>query len=182
CESPLTFQAIIIWHDELAEGKILHRDIIDLEATYAVPDAKAAPAQPEAGAEHTNGAAPPHAANGARPGANAPPIAPGGDDEIDEVEAERARLAAEEDDEDDFENALSLAAMEAELKPQVVETFETVAAEYKKLRRLQDQDVEFKLKNTSLSPSQERRYRKLREEIGAAVKSLSLNQARNQPP
>ncbi len=40
CESPLTFQAIIIWRDELNEGKILLRDIIDLEATYAGPDAK----------------------------------------------------------------------------------------------------------------------------------------------
>jgi RNA polymerase primary sigma factor len=41
CESPLTFQAIIIWRDELNEGKILLREIIDLEATYAGPDAKA---------------------------------------------------------------------------------------------------------------------------------------------
>ena len=40
CESPLTFQAIIIWRDELNEGKIFLRDIIDLEATYAGPDAK----------------------------------------------------------------------------------------------------------------------------------------------
>src|SRR5207237_9035773 len=44
CESPLTFQAIIIWRDELNEGKIFLRDIIDLEATYAGPDAKAMPA------------------------------------------------------------------------------------------------------------------------------------------
>ncbi|MBN9023571.1 MAG: RNA polymerase sigma factor RpoD, partial [Rhizobiales bacterium] len=140
CESPLTFQAIIIWHDELAEGKILLRDIIDLEATYAGPDAKAAPAQGEDEAE--GGQAQPAAGqNGrGRPGA-APPRT--GDDEVDEVEAERARLAAEEDEEDDFENAMSLAAMEAELKPQVVATFQTVADEYKKLRRLQDQDVEF---------------------------------------
>ena len=50
CESPLTFQAIIIWHDELQAGKILLRDIIDLEATYAGPDAKAAPAAPDGGA------------------------------------------------------------------------------------------------------------------------------------
>jgi RNA polymerase primary sigma factor len=179
CESPLTFQAIIIWHDELQAGKILLRDIIDLEATYAGPDAKAAPAAPD-GANGADGAPAPAIAgqNGARPAAKAPPIAPSGDDEVDEVEAERARLAAEEDDEDDFENALSLAAMEAELKPQVVATFETVAAEYKKLRRLQDQDVEFKMKNTTLSPSQERRYKKLKDEIVAAVKSLSLNQAR----
>src|SRR3954465_12163660 len=45
CESPLTFQAIIIWRDELNEGKIFLRDIIDLEATYAGPDAKNAPMQ-----------------------------------------------------------------------------------------------------------------------------------------
>src|SRR6476619_103233 len=57
CESPLTFQAIIIWRDELNEGKVFLRDIIDLEATYAGPDAKAIPApviggdgQPAAGA------------------------------------------------------------------------------------------------------------------------------------
>ena len=46
CESPLTFQAIIIWRDELNEGKILLRDIIDLEATYQGPDAKPTPSQP----------------------------------------------------------------------------------------------------------------------------------------
>ena len=46
CESPLTFQAIIIWRDELNEGKILLRDIIDLEATYQGPDAKPAPQVP----------------------------------------------------------------------------------------------------------------------------------------
>src|SRR5262245_63925276 len=46
CESPLTFQAIIIWRDELNDGKILLRDIIDLEATYAGPDGKNAPALP----------------------------------------------------------------------------------------------------------------------------------------
>ena len=44
CESPLTFQAIIIWRDELNEGKVFLRDIIDLDATYAGPDAKAIPA------------------------------------------------------------------------------------------------------------------------------------------
>ncbi|HVY19634.1 MAG TPA: sigma-70 family RNA polymerase sigma factor, partial [Bauldia sp.] len=179
CESPLTFQAIIIWRDELAAGKILLRDIIDLEATYAGPDAKNAPIQvhtpPENGQQNGRGnpyikIQPP-----------TPPLAPrGGDsDDDDEVAQERARLAAqEEEDEDEFENAMSLAAMEAELKPKVVETFDTVAAEYKKLRRLQDQDVELKLGNKTLSPSQERRYKSLKNEIVTAVKSLSLNQHR----
>src|SRR5690606_10995279 len=117
-----------------AEGKILLRDIIDLDATYAGPDAKAAPAAEDAVPEApaVNGAANGAAANGAaargKPAAaKAPPIAPADGDEIDEVEAERARQAAEEDDEDDFENALSLAAMELELKPKVVATFDSVA-------------------------------------------------------
>src|SRR5260370_18310082 len=48
CESPLTFQAIIIWRDELNDGKVFLRDIIDLEATYAAPAAKAAPPIPPA--------------------------------------------------------------------------------------------------------------------------------------
>jgi RNA polymerase primary sigma factor len=47
CESPLTFQAIIIWRDELNESKILLREIIDLEATYAGPEAKQAPSDVE---------------------------------------------------------------------------------------------------------------------------------------
>ncbi|HVY20272.1 MAG TPA: RNA polymerase sigma factor RpoD [Bauldia sp.] len=175
CESPLTFQAIIIWKDELAAGKILLRDIIDLEATYAGPDAKNAPIQVHTPPEgQQNGRGNPYV----RPQPT-PPLASRGGDDDDEVAQERARLAAqEEEDEDEFENAMSLAAMEAELKPKVVETFDTVANEYKKLRRLQDQDVELKLGNKTLSPSQERRYKSLKNEIVTAVKSLSLNQHR----
>ena len=82
----------------------------------------------------------------------------------------------EEDDEDDEEEAnISLAAMEAELKPQVLETFDRIAKTYKSLRKLQDQEVAEK---TKLSPSQTRRYKKLREELIEDVKSLSLNAAR----
>jgi RNA polymerase primary sigma factor len=81
-------------------------------------------------------------------------------------------------DDEDMENSLSLAAIEAELKPKVVETFDNVADAYKRLRRLQDQDIEFKLKNTTLSPAQERRYKKLKDDIISEVKSLRLNQTR----
>ena len=77
-----------------------------------------------------------------------------------------------------MENSLSLAAIEAELKPKVVETFDTIADSFKRLRRLQEQDIEFRLKNSSLSPAQERKYKKLKEEIISEVKSLRLNQAR----
>ncbi len=175
CESPLTFQAIIVWRDELAEAKALLRDIIDLEATYAGPEAKNQPVNPnppmggQAAIREQQAAA----AAARQKAEAAPSTAPRDDDE------EGAPRPVESDDEeDDLENALSLAAMEAELKPQVVETFDKVADAYKRLRKLQDQNVENKLKNESLSPSQERRYKKLKEELVADVKSLSLNQGR----
>src|SRR5258708_1842132 len=81
-------------------------------------------------------------------------------------------------DDDDMENSLSLAAIETELKPKVVETFDNIADAYKPLRRLQDQDIQNKLRNDSLSPAQERRYKKLKDDIISEVKSLRLNQAR----
>ena len=60
----------------------------------------------------------------------------------------------------------------------MLETFDTVANEYKRLRRLQDQDIQFKLKSQTLTPAQERKYKKLKEQIISEVKSLRLNQAR----
>jgi RNA polymerase primary sigma factor len=195
CESPLTFQAIIIWRDELNEGKVFLRDIIDLEATYAGPEGKAMNNNNPA-ANGADGAATPAGAPGAPPVTAAPPAAPTGptpfkagaaqakrsvapaegNAPVDEGEA--AAIADADLDDDDLENSLSLAAIEAELKPKVLETFDTVADSYKKLRRLQDQDIENKLKNESLSPSQERKYKKLKDEIITEVKSLRLNQAR----
>jgi RNA polymerase primary sigma factor len=183
CESPLTFQAIIIWRDELNDGKVFLRDIIDLEATYAGPDAKnmATPGVP--GAEGANGAN-----GGAAPFTAAPPVAPQAapaaapaaapKPDGEEGEGGEAQPPEGEFDDDDMENSLSLAAIEAELKPKVLETFDNVASAYKRLRRLQDQDIAFKLKSTSLSPAQERKYKKLKEEIIAEVKSLRLNQQR----
>ena len=170
CESPLTFQAIIIWRDELAAGKVLLRDIIDLEATYAGPEAKQMPAAPEtqqeAAAADDGMMAPPEPAERAP---STPPERPGLSGQPE---------GEPDEDEEDMENAMSLASMEAELKPKVVETFDRVADAYKRLRKLQDQNVEFKLKNDSLSPSQERRSKKLREDLIVDVKSLSLNQGR----
>src|SRR5512143_3951583 len=193
CESPLTFQAIIIWRDELNDGKVFLRDIIDLEATYAGPDAKnmqppvigpdgkpiaqVPGATPVPGAPHLQVVQP--VAPPAAPPAATPFKAPGADGE--EEPKDPGEAAAESDyDEDDMENSLSLAAIEAELKPKVVETFDTIADSFKKLRRLQEQDIENRLRSSSLplSPAQERKYRKLKEEIISEVKSLRLNQAR----
>ncbi len=192
CESPLTFQAIIIWRDELNEGKVFLRDIIDLEATYAGPDAKSMPAtvigpdgQPVPGVPGMPAAGVPVPGVAGLAQTPAPPAAPAAATPFKTADGNgldgdgKPEGAAEADfDDDDMENSLSLAAIEAELKPKVVETFDNVADAYKRLRRLQDQDIEFKLKNTTLSPAQERRYKKLKDDIIAEVKSLRLNQAR----
>ena len=169
CESPLTFQAIIIWRDELNEGATLLREIIDLETTYSGPEAKAAPQfqSPEKieadrkAAEEKERVRKERAAN----------------DDVTNVGGEG--VAIEEEDEEEDESNLSLAAMEAELRPQVMETFDIIADTYRKLRKLQDQQVEARLQATgTLSPAQERRYKELKDQLIKAVKSLSLNQNR----
>jgi RNA polymerase primary sigma factor len=187
CESPLTFQAIIIWRDELNEGKVLLRDIIDLDATYAGPDAKAMPAlvsspdgrfvvgiavldQPGQPRQMQAGAAAPATAISSTPGSQRTD---------EQVTAEHGTIdESNPDDDEDMENWLSVAAIEAELKPKVIETFDIVAGAYKQLRRLQDQDIQFQLKRLSISPAQERRYKTLKNKIIGEVKSLRLNRAR----
>ena len=184
CESPLTFQAIIIWRDELNEGKVLLRDIIDLDATYAGPDAKAMPAplivpdgqliddvavldQPERRSQMPAPIVAPFV-----------PFKPADKSAGSEETAGDGRITESNLDDDDMDNWLSVAAIEAELKPKVIETFDNIADTYKRLRRLQDQDIQFQLKRLSLSPAQERKYGKLKSEIIGEVKSLRLNQAR----
>ncbi len=145
CESPLTFQAIIIWRDEINEGKVPLREIIDLEATFAGPDAKKPPAKE--GEENADG----------------------------DKAADKKAEAATDDDDDDDEGGLSMAAMEAELKPKVLETFDNIARNYKALRRLHDIEIAGK---TRLTPAQAKRARTLRNAIINDVKSLHLNNAR----
>ncbi|MEI3851505.1 MULTISPECIES: RNA polymerase sigma factor RpoD [Ensifer] len=171
CESPLTFQALIIWRDELNEGQTLLREIIDLETTYSGPEAKAAPQfqSPEKIEADRKAAEEKEKTRKVRTAAN--------DDDITNVGGDV--MPTEEEEEDDDESNLSLAAMEAELRPQVMETLDIIAETYKKLRKLQDQQVEARLAATgTLSPAQERRYKELKDELIKAVKSLSLNQNR----
>lgn len=168
CESPLTFQAIIIWRDQLAEGEILLRDIIDLEATYAGPDAKQAaptvevPSKPEPEQVKEKAKA-------------APKRASGDDDEYVPEEPEPPQDPVEDDD-DEFDNALSLSAMEAELKPQVVETFNRIADAYGQMREMQDRHAEDR--SATVSDVETKKLSALRGEVITDVKSLSLNTSR----
>jgi len=205
CEGPLTFEALTVWRDELNEGKALLRDIIDLEAMYGgIPGAETPGAVP--GAAPIPGivvpGAPAAAAPNGAPGITPPPMTPPpaapipppppkpqpvkavGDGEPGEggekpegSEGGEAGLAGLDDDFDDESN-LSLSAMEAALKPQVLATLDQIAALYKRLGKLQDAQVEAALGADELSTSQERRFNKLRNETVDLVKSLRLNNNR----
>ena len=148
CESPLTFQAIIIWRDELNEGKVLLRDIIDLDATLAGPEAKKVD-------RSAAGAAPP------------PSGAPSG----------AAEGEPDENDENASAN-LSLSGMEIELKPQVLASFDVIATIYKRLRRLQDQHIALQMQGKELTKGQIKRTDKYSKEIIEEVKSLALHNNR----
>ncbi|HEY1637920.1 MAG TPA: RNA polymerase sigma factor RpoD [Rhizomicrobium sp.] len=208
CESPLTFEALTVWRDELNDGKVLLRDIIDLEAMYSMgPDGKPnvpPPVGPD-GKPLQNVPASvftpptplaPVGANGAsqplpprpefrkpepvRPIPPPPPINELDDDDPVAAAAARdaAAAAAAEAEELEDEGNLPLSAMEASLKPQVLETLDKIANLYKKLGKLQDASVEAALGADELSDSQERRFKKLRNETVDLVKGLKLNNNR----
>jgi len=164
CESPLTFQALIIWRDELKEGNILLREIIDLEATYAGPEARQAPKidLPEEDKK-------PKEENEWRPPQP---------DEDDITNVGGQSSIVEEDEEEDEVN-LSLSAMEGELYPQVMQTLDLIADSYGQLRQLQDAQTHGdQVGKNVLTAAQKRRYKELKNQVIKAVKSLALNQNR----
>ncbi|WP_375266895.1 RNA polymerase sigma factor RpoD [Planktotalea sp.] len=160
CESPLTFQAITIWRDELLSEDILLRDVIDLEATFG----------DQMGEEETTPVVP-TAANSATA-----PKAEGGK----EVDADGNPIASDDDDDDEDEQAnMSLAAMEAALKPQVLEALDVIAGDYEKLSAMQDSRISATLnEDDSFSSSEEDGYQKLRSEIVLLVNELHLHNNR----
>ena len=160
CESPLTIRAVIEWRDMLVDGKVLLRDIIDLDATYgAGPDG-------EGQAAKTNGAAKPEGAD-ATPGAETK--ANGEDTEASD---------GEDGDDEEEDNSLSLAAMELALKPTVLEVFDQIAKTFKRFKKVQDARIEAALKHQELTPQQEKRYQKLATELVELVEAVHLNNNR----
>ncbi len=157
CESPLTFQAITIWRDELLSEDILLRDVIDLETTFGhhmgeeeVPPVVA----PAVSADETTSDSPVLDADGN-------PI-----------------IVDDDDDEDEVAN-LSLAAMEAALKPHVLETLEVIAHDYGLLSEMQDVRISATLnENEIFSEAAEAKYQKLRSEIVLLVNELHLHNNR----
>ena len=188
CENPLTIQAVVQWHDDLVNERILLRDIIDLEATYGGGPNGAAEmgedsedgsdeetGEVEADAERTD-----DAEDGPEV-ADTPQSAPTADDKDEEKSAEGSgdENGSEEGEGDDSEEVnLSLAAMEAQLTPTVLELLREIVATYKKFHKLQNQRLEALQRGEALKPTQERRFEKLRQELITLIKEVRLNNAR----
>ncbi len=179
CESPLTFQAITIWREELIEGDILLRDVIDLDATFGktfedpnagsipesqrIENAKVEAEKTKAEEEEKKRA----------------------EEEEKKKEAERAENGEEaeekpDDDDDDFDdNTLSLSAMEAQLKPKALETLGEIADAYQGLRKMQQERLAAATsKSSKFTAKQELAYQRLRSELVQKVDSLHLNNQR----
>ena len=209
CESPLTIKAIVEWHDDLVEGQMLLRDIIDLETTYGgAPNAgEDSESSDEGDGQPSNaGDRQPSNAGDGRPanGGDGQPAngrdgqpsnagdrqlsnagdgrpANGGDGDGARREGGEARPGEGDKDSSDGDGEepnLTLAVMEAKLKPEVIEIFETIASTYTKLHRLQKLRLEAMQKGANLSPAQERRYAKLRHELVELMETVHLNNAR----
>ncbi|MCE2492572.1 MAG: RNA polymerase sigma factor RpoD [Alphaproteobacteria bacterium] len=153
CESPLTLRAIVQWRDDLTSESVLLREIVDLDATFG-------------GRDDDEGGEGEGAETEALP------------EEMGEESADKSTEGEEGGEDDDDEVVLSLAAMEAVLKPHVLDTFDDIAATYKKVKRLQDLRVQAVLKNGSLSPAQEKRYAKLKVQLAHRMNSIRLNNGR----
>ncbi|NBB98604.1 MAG: RNA polymerase sigma factor RpoD [Alphaproteobacteria bacterium] len=162
CESPLTFQAITIWRDELLNEDVLLRDVIDLETTFGNS------LEDDDGVPVTEGLA--EAASAPKKEASPEP----------ELDADGNPIVRNEDEEDDDETAnLSLSAMEAALKPRVLETLDRIAGSYEQLAEMQDARIDATLRESGqFSDTQEAQYQALRGELVEMVNSLHLHNNR----
>ena len=160
CESPLTFQAITIWRDELLNEDILLRDVIDLEATFGNQLGE----EDEPVIETANVTAEKAAVKNNEP----------------ELDADGNPIIHDDDDDEDDEHSnMSLAAMEAALKPQALETLDRIADDYERLSTMQDVRISAALnKSKNFTTDEEETYQSLRAEIVQLVNELHLHNNR----
>ena len=186
CESPLTIQAIVNWHDDLQDELILLRDVIDLDATYGVSGPGAVGEEEgedgddgEDGDEEGGDAITP--APAADNVVKLKPAKPEGDGEDGEKSGEAAEgeTAADGDDDDDGDEAsVSLAAMEMALRPLVLETFENIAKTYSKMQKVQEKRIAALSAGEEVPAATEKRYTKLKQEMVELMEGVHLNNAR----
>jgi RNA polymerase primary sigma factor len=153
CESALTFEAIMVWRDELENNRILLREVIDLDATYGVLNPSSVP-----GAEQPEGE----------------------EDEAEDKPAAEEKPESDDEDDDDFDDGggMSISALEAELRDGVMEVLNLIAADFGAFRELQDKLVQARLKGETLSAKDEKAYQALTLSISDRLKTMKLNNNR----
>ena len=174
CESPLTMRTLIEWRDEIVAENMLLRDVIDLESTYGKPEGPSANDDSSDDENSEPGEAKPNADGTARKA--------GGENRGDSQKADGEKSSddsSSDDDDDDFDDtSLSLAAMEAALKPRMLETFDEIAKLFKRIERAQDKRVSSALDGGEVSTSAERRFQKIQAEIVEHMKAIRFSNAR----
>jgi len=201
CESPLTMQAIIGWHDKILSGEALLREIIDLDATYGGAPTEADETLPDSQASALAAAADgvkdeAHDAESKRTAATvAPPAAesaggeqeaPASDDgaaEKDEGEEREAEAEAEGDGEsgdvDEMdEDTLSLSALEEKVRDGVLETFDKISDTYGELRGLQEQRLAAVSAKEPVPAKLDTAYEDAKHRTVELMEQVSLNNAR----
>lgn len=155
CESALTFEAIMVWRDELANNRILLREVIDLDATYGV----------------LNPSSLPH---------NQPPAGTVVEEEAEEKQANGEEKPESDEDDEDFDDGggMSISALEAELRDGVMEVLDAIASDFGGFRKLQDKLVESRLKGEVLSAKDQKAYDTLTATISGRLKTMKLNNNR----
>ncbi|MEM7545060.1 MAG: RNA polymerase sigma factor RpoD [Pseudomonadota bacterium] len=175
CESPLTFRAISIWLEELEDERIMLRDVIDLETTFGRTLIEEAGDDEDVVVEDADAPKDGETPEGAGTTADTKPE---GGEKAEGGDGDDTTVSDDDEDEDEQAN-LSLSAMEAALKPQVLETLSSISGDYEKLKKMQESRMSAALnEDEQFSSNQERSYQKLRAEIVDTVNSLHLHNNR----
>jgi len=169
CESPITFHAIIMWSEALNNGEMQLREILDLDAMLS----KEPPVEKmEEEADDDSGEISEETA-GPTFKEEEEPEEEEEDPELDEDGEPRTRRREEEDDEED--NTLSLAQMEAALKPEALERFARIADLFKKFEKIQAERVDVLGRGEDFPAAREKKYEQLREQLTAEVESVQFH-------
>ena len=170
CESPITFHAIIQWSEALNAGEMQLREILDLDAMLSkepAPEALTEDGEEEDGGEISEKTAGPSYKE-----EEEVEDEPSADGDEDEDGVERRARPAEEEEED---NTLSLAQMEAQLKPEALEKFAEITALFRKFEKIQNERLEAMSIGNDFSSAKEKTYQQLREDLTAQVESVKFH-------
>ena len=207
CESALTIKALTGWHDALVSGKMLLRDIIDLDATYGsgedsgddemplpttfastipettspVVEEKAAEPEESDSDEDEEESADEPRANQNFDDEDDDDDADGDDSADDFIDDEDEEESSEDDDsadEDEEPAAVSLQQMEQSLMPKVLEQFEQISATYQKLKKVQDQRLACLRSAKPVPAATEKKFQKIKQELIALMEEVQLNPVR----